>query len=143
MKYILFLFLITGVVPLKAQDTTNWDLQTCVEYAIKHNISVQQADVQARINKIQADIAKSNQLPTMNGSSGMGLRYGRSIDPTTNGFTNTQFLFNNFGLNGGIQLFNAGKLRNTADATFLSWQASEADKLNAANDISMSVATFY
>ena len=143
MKYILFLFLITGAVQLKAQDTTTWDLQTCVEYAIKHNISVQQADIQARISKIQADIAKSNQLPTINGSSGMGLRYGRSIDPTTNAFTNTQFLFNNFGLNGGLQLFNAGRLRNAADATTFSWQASEADKQNTSNDVSMSVATYY
>ncbi len=143
MKYILFLFLITGTLQLKAQDTTTWDLQTCVEYAIKHNISVQQADIQARINKIQADIAKSNQLPTINGSSGMGLRLGRSIDPTTNGFTNTQFLYNNFGLNGGVQLFNAGRLRNAADATTFSWQASEADKQNTSNDVSMSVATYY
>ena len=143
MKYILFLFLITGAVQLKAQDSTTWDLQTCVEYAIKHNISVQQADIQARINKIQADIAKSNQLPTINGSSGMGLRLGRSIDPTTNGFTNTQFLYNNFGINGGVQLFNAGRLRNAADATTLSWQASEADKQNTSNDVSMSVATYY
>jgi outer membrane protein len=114
-----------------------------VEYAIKHNISVQQADIQARINKIQADIAKSNQLPTINGSSGMGLRLGRSIDPTTNGFTNTQFLYNNFGINGGVQLFNAGRLRNAADATTFSWQASEADKQNTSNDVSMSVATYY
>ena len=143
MKYILFLFLITGALQLKAQDSTTWDLQTCVEYAIKHNISVQQADIQARINKIQAQIAKSAQLPTINGSSGMGLRLGRSIDPTTNGFTNTQFLYNNFGVNGGVQLFNAGRLRNAAEATTLSWQASEADKQNTSNDVSMSVATYY
>jgi outer membrane protein len=143
MKYILFLFLITGTLQLKAQDSTTWDLQTCVEYAIKHNISVQQADIQARINKIQAQIAKSAQLPTINGSSGMGLRLGRSIDPTTNGFTNTQFLYNNFGVNGGVQLFNAGRLRNAAEATTLSWQASEADKQNTSNDVSMSVATYY
>jgi outer membrane protein len=73
----------------------------------------------------------------------MGLRLGRSIDPTTNGFTNTQFLYNNFGLNGGVQIFNAGKLRNNAAATQYSWQASLAEMQNAANDISLNVATFY
>jgi len=88
-------------------------------------------------------LAKSNQLPTLNGSTGMGLRLGRSIDPTTNGFTNTQFLYNNFGMNGGVQIFNAGKLKNNADAANLSWQASEADKQNTSNDISLSVATYY
>jgi outer membrane protein len=143
MKYILYLFFITISLSATAQAPQQWDLKTCVDYAIQHNISVQQADIQARLNKLQADLAKSNQLPTLNGSTGMGLRLGRSIDPTTNGFTNTQFLYNNFGVNGGVQIFNAGKLKNTADAANLSWQASEADKQNTSNDISLSVATYY
>ena len=143
MKYILFLLLITLSTSLHAQNPPKWDLKTCIEYAIEHNISVQQADIQARLSKLQADLAKSNQLPTINGSSGMGLRLGRSIDPTTNAFTNTQFLFNNFGLNGGIQIFNAGRLSNASASSNFSWQASEADKLNAINDVSLSVATFY
>lgn len=143
MKYILFLFLITFSFKLNAQNPGKWDLKTCIQYAIEHNISVQQADVQSRIAKLQADLAKSNQLPTINGSTGMGLRLGRSIDPTTNGFTNTQFLYNNFGLNGGVQIFNAGKLTNAAASSNYSWQASEADKLNTSNDVSLSVATYY
>ena len=143
MKYILFLLLITFSLSTSAQNPAKWDLKTCIEYAIEHNISVQQADIQSRIAKLQAELAKSNQLPTINGSTGMGLRLGRSIDPTTNGFTNTQFLYNNFGLNGGIQIFNAGRLTNAAASSNFSWQASEADKLNAINDVSLSVATFY
>jgi outer membrane protein len=143
MKYILSLVLVALSVVSNAQLPSKWDLKTCVEYAVQHNISVQQADVQSRLAKLQADLAKNSQLPTMSGSSGMGLRLGRSIDPTTNGFTNTQFLYNNFGLNGGVQIFNAGKLRNNAAATNYSWQASVADMQNASNDISLNVATYY
>lgn len=144
MKYLsFFLLLVASIYRVQAQEPAQWDLQTCVSYALQHNVSVQQADVQARLAKLQAESAKNGQLPTLNGSSGMGLRLGRSIDPTTNGFTNTQFLYNNFGLNGGVQVFNAGKLRNSADAANYSWQASEADKQTAANDISLSVATYY
>ena len=143
MKYI-FSILILGIgIHLQAQNGAPWDLKTCVEYAIQHNISIQQADVQARLAKLQAQFASSNRLPTINGSTGAGLRLGRSIDPTTNGFSNTQFLFNNFGLNGGVQIFNAGKLRNNAEASNFSWLASETDKQTISNDISMSVATFY
>ena len=143
MKYLFSLFLFSAVLSLQAQEPAQWDLKSCVEYAIQHNISVQQADVAARLAKLQADLASSNRLPTINGTTGMGMRFGRSIDPTTNGFSNTQFLYNNFGLNGGVQLYNAGKLKNNAAATSLSWYASEADKLTIANDISMNVATFY
>jgi outer membrane protein len=143
MKYLFSLLLFCGALSLKAQEPAQWDLKSCVQYAIQHNISVQQADVSARLAKLQAQLANSNRLPTINGSTGMGMRFGRSIDPTTNGFSNTQFLYNNFGLNGGVQVFNAGRLKNNAEASSLSWYASEADKLTIANDISMNVATFY
>jgi outer membrane protein len=93
--------------------------------------------------KLQADQAKSNQLPSMTGSSGAGMRLGRSIDPVTNAFTTTQFLYNNFGLNGGIQLYNNNRLNNTAAASNYNWLASIADLETAANDISLNVATFY
>ena len=143
MRYI-FSFIFLGLtLSLTAQNPKQWDLRTCVEYAIKHNISVQQADIQARLAKLQADQAKSNQLPSMTGSSGAGMRLGRSIDPVTNAFTTTQFLYNNFGLNGGIQLYNNNRLNNTAAASNYNWLASIADLQTAANDISLNVATFY
>ncbi len=143
MRYIFSFIFLVFTLSLTAQEPAKWDLKTCVEYAIKHNISVQQADIQARLAKLQADQAKSNQLPTMSGSSGLGMRLGRSIDPVTNAFTTTQFLYNNFGLNGGIQLYNNNRLNNTAAASNFSWLASIADLQTAANDISLNVATFY
>ena len=145
MKYILSLFAVVIMITTQAQTQSveAWDLKTCVEYALQHNISVQQADVQSRLSKLQAQLAKNSQLPNISGSTSAGLRLGRSIDPTTNGFTNTQFLSNTFGLNGGVQIFNAGKLRNNAAATDYSWQATVADLQNVSNDISLSVATYY
>ena len=143
MKYLFSFILFCGSLCLQAQGPAQWDLKTCVEYAIQHNISVQQAEVSVRLAKIQAQLAGSNQLPTINGSTGMGMRFGRSIDPTTNGFSSTQFLYNNFGVNGGVQLFNAGRLSNTTSAANYSWIASESDKLAIANDVSLNVATYY
>ncbi len=143
MKYIFSFIFLVFTCSLTAQEPAKWDLKTCVEYAIKHNVSVQQADIQARIAKLQADQAKSNQLPTMSGSSGLGMRLGRSIDPVTNAFTTTQFLYNNFGLNGGVQLYNNNRLGNAAAASNYSWLASIADLQTASNDISLNVATFY
>ena len=67
MKYILSLLLIGCSLGLRAQEPVQWDLKSCVEYAVQHNISVQQADVQVRLAKLQADLAKSSQLPTLNG----------------------------------------------------------------------------
>lgn len=126
-------------------QTTNekWDLRKCVDYATVNNISVKQADIQARISALLARQAKLNQYPSLNMNSGTGVRFGRSIDPTTNQFSTNQFLYQNFGLNTGVQLYNYGSIRNNIQAANFSAQAALADVERAANDISLNVANFY
>lgn len=126
---------------LTAQE--KWDLRTCVEYAMKNNISVRQADVQARIANLQLTQARNYQYPTLNFSTNTGLRFGRSIDPTTNQFSTTQFLYQNFGVNGGIQIYNWGRIKNDIRAASFSAQAALADVDRTANDIALNVATYY
>lgn len=133
-------FLVQG----QAQTTNEkWDLRKCVDYATVNNISVKQADIQARISALQARQAKLNQYPSLNMSSGTGVRFGRSIDPTTNQFSTNQFLYQNFGLNTGIQLYNNGSIKNNILAANFTAQAALADVERAANDISLNVANFY
>ncbi|MEY4054056.1 MAG: hypothetical protein RL034_974, partial [Bacteroidota bacterium] len=50
-------------------QTEKWDLKRCVEYAVEHNISVKQADIQARIAAIQAKQSKLAVYPSVSGSS--------------------------------------------------------------------------
>ena len=47
--FCLFTFTVFFGKPVCAQTAEKWDLRKCVEYAMENNISVQQADVQARI----------------------------------------------------------------------------------------------
>jgi outer membrane protein len=144
MKKLLTLFGTALLFQVQAQTTNEkWDLRKCIEYAVVNNISVRQADVQARISALQARQAKLSQYPNVNMNSGTGVRFGRSIDPTTNQFSTSQFLYQNFGLNAGIQLYNNGSLKNTMRAAELSAQAALAEVERVANDISLNVANFY
>lgn len=144
MRKFFILICCTGISQLFAQKASdNWDLRHCIEHAIEFNISVKQADIQARIAALRAKQSKYNILPSVNGSSSTGVRFGRSIDPTTNGFATTQFLYQNFGVNAGVQLFNYGRLKNTEAVAKFNAQAALADVEKAANDISFNVATFY
>ncbi|MCW3088050.1 MAG: efflux system, outer rane lipoprotein CmeC, partial [Sediminibacterium sp.] len=121
----------------------NWDLRHCIEHALQFNISIQQADVQARIVALQAKQAKYNLYPNVSGNSSTGVRFGRSIDPTTNSFSTSQFLYQNFGVNAGVQVYNAGRLKYTREAADLNLKAALADVDKAKNDISFNVATYY
>lgn len=121
----------------------NWDLQHCIQHALEFNISIKQADIQARIAALQAKQAKNNIYPSVNASTGTGIRFGRSIDPTTNVFATSQFLYQNFGVNAGMQLYNNGRLRNLEQTAQFNAQAALANVAKISNDISFNVATFY
>ena len=140
-KNALLLLALIVSVSIMAQD--KWDLRKCVEYAMKNNISVKQADVQARIAALQAKQAKFNQYPTASFSSNLGLQYGRSIDPTSNQFTTTQLFYNQFQLQGGAQIYNFGRLKNLRQSLELSAKAAFFDVDKAANDVALNVSLYY
>lgn len=141
MKKIAIILLIILPASLVAQE--KWDLRRCVEYAMQNNISVKQADVQARIAALQVKQAQLNQYPNLNFNTNLSLQFGRSIDPTSNQFTTSKFLSQNYGVNGGIQIYNWGKLKNTVVYSRFNAEAALEDMKKAANDIGLNVANFY
>lgn len=134
---------IVFLLPLSTLAQEKWDLRRCVEYAMKNNVTVKQADIQARYSALQLQQAKLNQYPTANLSSGLGMQFGRSIDPTTNQFTTTQLLYQSAQVSGGIDVYNWGRLKNSLQAQKFSAQAALADIEKAANDVALNVATYY
>ena len=90
-----------------------WDLRRCVDYALKNNISVQQADVQARISALTYQQSKLSQYPSAAFQNNGGYKFGRFIDPNTNLFTNVDQFTTNHSLNVNLDLFNWFSKRNT------------------------------
>ena len=143
MKKLLALLTLTIAVAAFAQDSSNWDLRKCVDYAVKNNISVKQAAVQARIAAIQAKQLELYKYPSAIFSTNFGPQFGRSIDPTTNTYTNTELFSQNYGLQGGIQVYNRGRIKNGLAASQFNAQAAFTDIEKAANDVSLNVALYY
>ena len=113
MKYVLTLLLAFLAIGANAQNAgEKWDLRKCVDYAMKNNISVKQAEVQARITAIQAKQLELYKYPSASFNTNLGPQFGRSIDPTTNTYTNTELFAQNYGLQGGVQLYNWGRIKN-------------------------------
>ncbi|NCI48803.1 TolC family protein [Sediminibacterium roseum] len=142
-KFLTFLCCALVSQAFAQRSSDNWDLRHCIEHAIEFNITVKQADIQARIAALQAKQAKYNVYPYAEGSSSTGVRFGRSIDPTTNTFATSQFLYQNFGVNAGFQVYNYGRLKNAQQVAQFNAQAALADAARAANDVSFNVATYY
>jgi outer membrane protein len=136
---ITFLFLPT--VPAMAQE--KWDLRRCVEYALANNISVKQQDVQARLSALTLHQSKLARYPTASLSGNIGVNSGRSIDPTTNQFTNQQLLFSGISFSTGVNVFNWFSQQNTIEGYRFDYEAAKAGVDKLKNDIALNVATAY
>ncbi len=120
-----------------------WTLEQCVQYAVENNISVKQADVQARIDKLTHAQSKLALYPNASFQSNHGFRLGRSIDPTQNQFTTNSMFFSNPSLNADVELFNWFRKRNNIEANKLLAEAGTARLEKARNDIALNVANAY
>ncbi len=133
--------LLLFTAPVLAQQ--KWDLKRCVEYALANNISVKQQDVQARYAALTLNQNKLARYPSANVSANTGINSGRSIDPTTNQFTNQQLLFAGASFSTGVTVFNFFNLTNTIAGNQYDYDAAKAGVEKLKNDIALNVATAY
>src|SRR5664279_4715089 len=137
----LSLSLFFSVLFVAAQD--KWGLRRCVEYAMANNISVKQADIDSRFSKLTYDQSKWAQFGTANGSTSVGLNFGRSIDPTNNIYVDQQGLSQQYSLQVGITLFNWFSMRRAREANKFSYDAQVVNIDKIKNDVTLNVAAAY
>lgn len=141
-KILLTAFLPFAFVAM-AFSQEKWDLRRCVDYALANNLTVKQTDIQAQLASVDLEQNKWAQYPTADFGTGLGLQWGRSIDPTTNQFTSNQLLYQNFNLQAGIAVFNWHRIRNAIIASRHASNAAGMDVEKIKNDIALNVATYY
>jgi outer membrane protein len=126
---------------LFAQD--KWDLRQCVEYALKNNISVRQADLQARFAALDLQQSKLALYPNANFSSGVGYSAGRNQDPTSFSLITQGYWNSNYTLQASVDLFNWFSKRNNISAKDYNFQAAQAGADKVKNDVALNVAVAY
>ncbi len=129
------------VSPITAQE--KWDLRKSVEYAWSHNVTVQQADIQAGIDSLTLRQSRFSQLPFASANTGLGLRFGRSIDPSTNQFTTTQFLSQQYNFQASVTIYNWNNIKNNVLSARYGAAASRMDVEKSKNDLALNVASSY
>ncbi|MBL7744429.1 MAG: TolC family protein [Chitinophagaceae bacterium] len=143
MKIRIVKLLFSSLIFTGAFGQEKWDLRQCVEYALKNNISVRQADLQIRFAQLELQQSKLALYPGANFSSSAGYSSGRNQDPTTFGLITTGYTFNNTTLQASIDLFNWFSKRNTVAVKDLDLKATEAGVEKAKNDVALNVAVAY
>lgn len=140
LKLTILLSLLTCNI-LFAQRT--WTLNECIAFAIENNINLKEYEVLDKLSLEDLNQSKRNLLPSISGSSNASLNYGRSIDPNTNGYVNTEFFNNSYGLSSSITVFRGLNLQNQIKYQKFRKQISEFNRLNAIDDLAFGIMTYY
>ncbi|HMH24763.1 MAG TPA: TolC family protein [Puia sp.] len=127
----------------QAQDKDKWDLRRCVDYALANNISIKQADVQARLSRLTLDQSKLSQIPTLGVGIGAGVNSGRRQNPTDFSLSTNTFFANSYNLQTSANIFNFFSVRNTIASNRYALDAAYANTDKVKNDISLNVANAY
>jgi outer membrane protein len=120
-----------------------WSLQQCIAYAVKHNISVQQSELNIKMSALQVQQNKYSQYPSLNADVSNGFSLGRSIDPTSNTFINQGYYYNGLSMNSGVLLFGWFAKKYQREQGQLNMQANVEQYKQLQNDIALNIATGY
>jgi outer membrane protein len=129
------------ILTISAQD--KWDLKRCVEYAVNNNISVKQADVQARIAELTLKQYQLSQIPLLSFGGNISYSSGQSQDPATFQLITAGLWSNQYFVQSSENFYNFGSLRNNIAGSRYAYQASNAATDKLKNDISLNVANAY
>ncbi len=140
----IFIFILIFQISGYSQDSTKYlTIKQCVDLAIKNNLLVQQSEIQLETNGVAFRQSKENLLPQINGSISQGMNYGRSVNTFNNTYVDEQNSSGNYGLSGGLILFNGLQLQNAIRQNALFYNASKMDLQQQKDNITLSVLNAY
>ncbi len=140
---IIYFLIVTTLVSTQSFSQDTWDLERCINHAIEHSIDIQQADLSIADADVVQKINEQQRLPSLSASAGGQTSFGRSIDAATNEFTTKNTFNNSFGLNGGVTLYNGGRLKNNIKQSEIDRQVTLADKKSMIATVTLNVVTAY
>lgn len=117
-----------------------WDLRECVDYAVQHNLTVNQSKIYYELSTKELELANKQWLPTVNAYLDNSLTIGSHhplIDKAYQQYSNS------LGLSSSIAIYNGGLIELNKERAELNVQANEMQTASIANDISLMVVNYY
>ena len=119
-----------------------WTLTDCINYAIEHNISVQQSAIAVEQRENDLSTARARQLPGVNTGASQSFSFGRGLT-SDNTYAQTNTTNTSLYLSTDVPLFQGFSIRNNIELGKLNLAAATEDLEKAKNDIRIAVAQAY
>ena len=126
-----------------AQDLRHpWTLRECLDWALEHNLTVKQSELNVTQQEIQTNTAENSWLPNLSGSVNESLNFGRGLT-ADNTYTSANTTSTGFSIGGSMNLFDGLATPNNIALSRLNLEAATADLERARDDIRVAVAKAY
>ena len=119
-----------------------WSLTDCINYALEHNLTVQQSALTVEQREVELNTAQSRRLPSFSASASESLSFGRGLT-ADNTYSNSNTTSTSFGLHGDLPIFQGFDITNGIKLSKLNLAAATADLEKARDDIRVAVAQAY
>lgn len=136
------LFIIAVAFAFSASAQQVWTMQQCIDYALEHNIGIQQSQLRQQNADYQYEMTKDSWLPSINASAGEYLGFGQS--PSYTGvYVSDNSSSTSVGLDVSLPLFQGLNIYNSTKSSYLNLQACTQDLEAAKRDLRLTIMAYY
>ena len=119
-----------------------WSLSDCIDYALEHNLTVQQSRLTVEQREVELNTAQMSRLPSFSASASENLSFGRGLT-ADNTYSNSNTTSTSFSLGGSVPIFQGFEINNSIKLGKLNLEAATVDLEKARDDIRVAVAQAY
>ena len=136
------LLVATVALAFSASAQQIWTMQQCIDYALEHNIGIQQSQLSRQNADYQYEMTKNSWLPSINASAGEYLGFGQS--PSYTGvYVPDNSSSTSVGLDVSLPLFQGLSIYNSTKSSYLNLQACTQDLEAAKRDLRLTIMAYY
>lgn len=140
-KLILTLIIIYISFPVFSQEI--WNLEQCLEYAVKNSYEIQRAELELNVNDINLQQAREKYLPNLNAGGNHKYLYGRSLNMVTNNYGTERTISQDWYLSSRVSVFNGFVYKNTVQKSVLEKELGMENLQYAIDDLKLQVMAVF
>ncbi len=125
------------------QSDEKWTLEKCIDYALKNNIQIRQAQAAVGISTNENLQSKLNLLPSFDGNINFSNNFGNGFNPQTYSFAQGTSQSAQASLQGTLPVFTGLQQMFNIERTKYELLASKFDYENSQRTIALSIASTY
>ncbi|SDJ20898.1 outer membrane protein [Flavobacterium noncentrifugens] len=141
-NYIGFILLLLSGLTFQAQ-AKKWTIQECVNYALEHNISIKQTDLDTKVANIDKNAAFGSFLPAVNVTGSHSWNIGLNQNITTGLLENETTQFTSAQLNANVDIFKGLQNQNRYRRANLAIISAQYQLTKMRDDVSLNVANAF